>query len=167
MHESTLAIQDGRTGPKAHHHCLQKATDEPFWKDIVPHFRQLSSKELDIFPGHRWTHGWKYTTVICDSQLYMQYLQQQFVQVCVYCLYSEQISANALPCSMYHQALSPGCKIKLMLTTHVVLYLYRMDTWLPCQRLFECTSLHMLHAIGICTNQKMCSARMYCKHIKG
>ncbi len=34
-----------------------------------------------MFPGHPWTHGWKYTTVICDSQLYMQYLHKQFTQV--------------------------------------------------------------------------------------
>lgn len=60
---------------------LQQPVEEPFWKENVPFFQQLSRRELDMFPGHPWTHGWKYTTVICDSQLYMQYLHKQFTQV--------------------------------------------------------------------------------------
>ena len=59
----------------------QKATAEPFWKDVVPMFQQLSQKELQMFPGRSWEHGWKYTTLICDSQLYMHYLNQRFHEV--------------------------------------------------------------------------------------
>ena len=59
----------------------QKPTDEPFWKDVVPLFQQLSQKELQMFPGNNWEHGWKYTTLVCDSQLYMRYLNQQFHKV--------------------------------------------------------------------------------------
>lgn len=61
---------------------LQKPMEDPFWKEIVPSFEHLSKRELDMFPGHPWTHGWKYTTVICDSQLYMRYMHKLFVQVC-------------------------------------------------------------------------------------
>lgn len=61
----------------------QKPTDEPFWKDVVPFFRQLSQKELQMFPGRSWEHGWKYITLVCDSQLYLRYLNQKFHEVCI------------------------------------------------------------------------------------
>lgn len=55
-----------------------KPMDEPFWKSVTPLFQQLSQKELQMFPGRKWEHGWKYTTLICDSQLYLRYLNQRF-----------------------------------------------------------------------------------------
>ncbi|KAL3137419.1 hypothetical protein ABBQ32_006940 [Trebouxia sp. C0010 RCD-2024] len=57
---------------------LAKPMDEPFWKTVTPLFQHLSQKELQMFPGRNWEHGWKYTTLICDSQLYLRYLNQQF-----------------------------------------------------------------------------------------
>ena len=60
---------------------LQDPTPDPVWKDIVPSFRHLTQKELNMFQGHAWTYGWKYTTLICDSQKYMQHLMKQFLAV--------------------------------------------------------------------------------------
>lgn len=34
-----------------------------------------------MFEGHAYKLGWKYTTLICDSQRYMQYLMSQFEKV--------------------------------------------------------------------------------------
>lgn len=63
----------------------QKPTEIPFWKDIFPLFQQLSRKELQMFPGnHTWQHGWKYTTLICDSQQFLRYLNQRFHEVCMW-----------------------------------------------------------------------------------
>ena len=53
------------------------------WKDVVPHFRHLSQIELAMFGGkHQWTHGWGFTTVICDSPRYLRHLLARFKQVC-------------------------------------------------------------------------------------
>lgn len=60
---------------------LQHPTPDPVWRDIVPSFCHLTQKELGMFQGHAWRYGWKYTTLICDSQKYMQYLMRQFTQV--------------------------------------------------------------------------------------
>lgn len=55
-----------------------KPVELPSWKDIVPLFQTLNAKELKLFPGVSCTHGWKYTTIVCDSQLYIRYLHNQF-----------------------------------------------------------------------------------------
>ena len=50
---------------------------------MVPHFRHLSQTELAMFGGQQqWTHGWGFTTVICDSPRYLRHLMARFKQVC-------------------------------------------------------------------------------------
>lgn len=53
---------------------------DPIWKDVAPSFRHLTARELATFPGSHWTHGWKWTTVVTDMQMYMKYLLHRFVQ---------------------------------------------------------------------------------------
>ena len=63
--------------------CLQRPAPDPIWKDVVPYFRHLSQAELAMFGGqHQWTHGWGFTTVICDSPCYLRHHMARFKQVC-------------------------------------------------------------------------------------
>ena len=96
----------------------QKPTDEPFWKDVVPLFQQLSQKELQMFPGRNWEHGWKYTTLICDSQLYMRYLNQQFDKVCAFSLMLDPCLTPCV-CCILKSKLDPGtCVLSLSVSLH-------------------------------------------------
>ena len=60
---------------------LQEYEADPNWKDVPPSFRHLTPRELATFPDSTWKHGWKWTTVITDMQMYMHYLMQRFIQV--------------------------------------------------------------------------------------
>ena len=60
---------------------VQVYEPDPIWKDVAPSFRHLTARELATFPGSHWTHGWKWTTVVTDMQMYMKYLLHRFVQV--------------------------------------------------------------------------------------
>lgn len=38
---------------------------DPEWAQVVPHFRHLTPRELQLYdPSHTHSHGWFYTTVI-------------------------------------------------------------------------------------------------------
>jgi hypothetical protein len=67
--------------PQSAAQWLQEYEADPIWKDLPPSFRHLTPRELATFPGSTWKHGWKWTTVITDMQMYMHYLMQRFVQV--------------------------------------------------------------------------------------
>lgn len=58
----------------------QEYEADPIWKDVPPSFRHLTPRELATFPDSTWKHGWKWTTVITDMQMYMHYLMQRFIQ---------------------------------------------------------------------------------------
>ncbi len=54
----------------------QAPTDDPFWAEIVPHFRHMTPGELLRYPGQ--THGWVFTSAVCEPRLYMAWLTQRF-----------------------------------------------------------------------------------------
>ena len=66
---------------ECHHVVIQEYKADPIWKDVAPSFRHLTARELATFPTSDWKHGWKWTTVITDMQMYMKYLMRRFVQV--------------------------------------------------------------------------------------
>lgn len=61
----------------------QHQEPDPFWKEVAPSFRYLTARELASFSDSTWVHGWKWTTVIVDMPIYMEYLLQSFLQVLI------------------------------------------------------------------------------------
>ena len=60
---------------------MQHQEPDPFWKNLVPDFRHLTKQELASFSDPLWVHGWKWTTVIVDMPMYMQFLMTCFLKV--------------------------------------------------------------------------------------
>ncbi|XP_063050640.1 D-amino-acid oxidase-like [Engraulis encrasicolus] len=57
--------------------CLESAP-EPMYRDIVLGFRQLSERELEMFPGY--SHGWFHTSLVVEGKTYLPWLMDWLTQ---------------------------------------------------------------------------------------
>lgn len=52
--------------------CLEQAPAEPSFKDIVLGFRDLTEREMQMFPGYK--HGWFNTALMIEGKTYLPWL---------------------------------------------------------------------------------------------
>ncbi len=57
----------------------REAVPDPDWAGVVPHFRHLTPRELELYdPAASHAHGWFYTTAVTEGQLYTTWLLRRF-----------------------------------------------------------------------------------------
>ncbi|XP_027720826.1 D-amino-acid oxidase isoform X1 [Vombatus ursinus] len=60
------------------YNLFPRAVPDPSWKDTVLGFRQLTPRELEMFPGY--SHGWFNTTLILEGTSYLPWLTQRLTE---------------------------------------------------------------------------------------
>lgn len=74
---SSDAIKMGIFLQSGYNLCTESAPD-PSFRDIVLGFRQLSERELEMFPGY--THGWFNTALMIEGKSYLPWLMEWLIQ---------------------------------------------------------------------------------------
>lgn len=57
------------------YNLISRPTPDPSWKDIVLGFRNLTPKELELFPGYR--YGWFNTSIMIEGKSYLPWLMER------------------------------------------------------------------------------------------
>uniref|UniRef100_A0A8C5L3U4 D-amino-acid oxidase n=1 Tax=Jaculus jaculus TaxID=51337 RepID=A0A8C5L3U4_JACJA len=60
------------------YNLFRDTVQEPFWKDTVLGFRELTPRELDIFPDY--SYGWFHTSLILEGKAYLQWLTERLTE---------------------------------------------------------------------------------------